>query len=65
MDDKGWEGRGDVPGWHLKRLFAFSSLMPRTGQEFSMLVFAHFLAPFLDYATQQITPSLLFSYYIN
>jgi hypothetical protein len=49
----------------MKYLFAFSSLVPRTGQEFSMLVFAHFLAPFLDYATQQITPSLIFSCYAN
>jgi hypothetical protein len=40
-------------------LFTFPSLMPRTGQELSMLVLPHLFAPFFDNATQQITSNLI------
>jgi hypothetical protein len=39
-------------------LFTLSSLMPRAGQQLSVLMLAHFFSSFLDYAAQQITPIL-------
>jgi hypothetical protein len=40
-------------------LFPFSSLMTRTGQQFSVLVLAHLFSSFFDHAAQPITPYLL------
>lgn len=39
----------------IETLFTLASLMTSTGQKFSMLVLAHFLAPFFNHATQQTT----------
>jgi hypothetical protein len=38
-------------------LFAFSSLMPRAGQQFAVFMFSHLFTSFFDYAAQQITPN--------
>ena len=37
-------------------LFTFSPLMPCTGQQFSVLMFAHFLSAFFYDTSQKITP---------
>jgi hypothetical protein len=37
-------------------LFTLSSLMPRAGQQLTVLMLAHLFSAFLDYAAQQITP---------
>lgn len=39
----------------IETLLTLASLMTSTGQKFSMLVLAHFLAPFFNHATQQTT----------
>jgi hypothetical protein len=39
----------------LETLLTLASLMTSSGQKFSMLVLAHFLAPFFNHASQQTT----------
>jgi hypothetical protein len=41
---------GSVP------LFALSSLMPCSGQQFAVFMFTHLFTSFFNYAAQQITP---------